>query len=109
MKLGDLPLNIKAGFGITGIYPLNRNAVAVKIRKPPIMDADASGDELDFLPLCSPLPQTRGLESHTKLPVFNQDQLQRFEKRYEAEHELDEEYQQWIDIIYIIHKTKKFK
>ena len=62
------------------------------------MDADGSGDELHFLPLCSPLARTRGLESNTKLPVFNQDQLQRFEKRYEAEHELDEEYQQWMDI-----------
>ena len=90
-------LNIKAGFRTTGIYPLNRNAVAVKIRKP-IMDTDASKKELHFLPLCSPLPRARGLESYTKLPVFNQEQLQRFERRYEAEHEPDEEYQRWMDI-----------
>ena len=72
-------LNIKAGFRTTGIYPLDRNAVAVKIQKP-TMDTDASKNELHFLPLCSPLPRARGLESYTKLPVFNQEQLQRFEK-----------------------------
>ena len=48
-------LNIKAGFRTMGIYPLDRNAVAVKIQKP-IMDTDASKNELHFLPLCSPLP-----------------------------------------------------
>ena len=90
-------LNIKAGFRTTGIYPLDRNAVAVKIQKP-TMDTDASKNELHFLPLCSPLPRARGLESYTKLPVFNQEQLQRFERRYEAEHEPDEEYQCWMDI-----------
>ena len=98
-------LNIKAGFRTTGIYPLDRNAVAVKIRKP-IMDTDASKKELHFLPLCSPLPRARGLESYTKLPVFNQEQLQRFERRYEAEHEPDEEYQRWMDI-YHPQKTRK--
>ena len=34
-------LNIKAGFRTMGIYPLDQNAVTVKIRKP-IMDTDAS-------------------------------------------------------------------
>ena len=48
-------MNIKAGFRTTGIYPLDRNAVAVKIRKS-ILDTDASKNELHFLPLCSPLP-----------------------------------------------------
>lgn len=98
-------LNIKAGFRTTGIYPLNRNAVAVKIQKP-IMDTDASKNELHFLPLCSPLSQARGLESYTKLPVFNQEQLKRFERRYEAECEPDEEYQRWMDI-YHPQNTKK--
>ena len=41
-------LNIKAGFRTTGIYPLDRNAVAIKIQKP-IMDTDASKNELHFL------------------------------------------------------------
>ena len=85
-------LNIKVGFRTTGIYPLDRNVVAVKIRKP-IMDTDASKNELHFLPLCSPLPQARRLESYTKLPVFNQEQLQRFERIFKAESEPDEEYQ----------------
>ena len=89
-------LNSKAGFRTTGIYPLDRNAVAVKIQKP-TMDTDASKN-IHLLPLCRPLPLARGLESYTKLPVFNQEQLQRFERRYEAEHEPDEEYQCWIDI-----------
>ena len=70
------------------------------------MDTDASKNELHFLPLCSPLPRARGLESYTKLPVFNQEQLQRFERRYEAEHEPDEEYQRWMDI-YHPQKTRK--
>ena len=55
---------------------LDQNTVAVK----PIMDADTSKNELHFPPLCSPLPRAWHLESHTKLSVFNQEQLQRFEK-----------------------------
>ena len=61
-------------------YPLNQHAVAVKIRKLPITVANASGDELHFLPLCSPLPRKSGLESFTKLPAFNQNELQRLNK-----------------------------
>ena len=90
-------LNIKAGFRTTGIYPLDRNAVAVKVRKP-IAATDISKTGLPFIPLCSPLPQAKGLEVSTKLPAFTQEQLQRFEKRFEAESEPDEEYKRWMDL-----------
>ena len=47
------------------------------------------------------------MESYTKLPVFNQEQLQRFERRFEAESEPDDEYQRWMDI-YHPENTRKF-
>ena len=55
-------------------------------------------NELHFLPLCSPLPQAWGLESYTKVPVLNQEQLQSFERRFEVKCEPDEGYQWWINI-----------
>jgi len=78
-------LNIKAGFRTTGIYPLDRNALAVKVRKSISASKAASKTGLHYLPLCSPLPQAKGLEASAKLPVFTQEQSQRFEKRFEDE------------------------
>jgi len=46
----------------------------------------------------SPLPQAKGLEASAKLPVFTQEQLQRFEKRFEDESQPDEEYRRWVDL-----------
>jgi len=78
-------LNIKAGFRTTGIYPLDQNAVAAKVRKSISATDAASKTGLHYLPLCNPLPWEKGLEASAKLPVFTQEQLQRFEKRFEEE------------------------
>jgi len=44
------------------------------------------------------LPRAKGLEASAKLPEFAQKQLQRFEKRFEAESQPDEEYRRWVDL-----------
>ena len=72
-------MNIKDGFRTTGIYPIDRNTRVFNIRKS-FTFCDASKSGLHFLPLCSPLPCAQGLETSGKLPVFTQEQLQRFEK-----------------------------
>ena len=83
--------NIIVGFRITGVYPIDRNAIAIKTKEP----TSAEYSKLRFLPVCNPSPK---LETSKKVPTFTQDQLEKFEKRFAIENaEPDDQYQQWLD------------
>ena len=73
--------NIIAGFRITGIYPLDRSAIAVITKKP----ESPKPAGLKFLPLCSPTPHTQALQVAKEVSTFTQQELEDFEKRYTEE------------------------
>ena len=93
--------NIIAGFRTTGVYPISRNALkSVKTKEP----ASKEHSKLKFLPLCNPSP--RALEISKKIHTFTQAQLEKFEKRFEAENGgPDEQYQQWLDTYHPSHTS----
>ena len=87
--------NITTGFRITGIYPVNRNAIGVIAKKP----ASPKPTGMKFLPLCSPTPHTQALQVAKEVPVFTQQEFEDFEKKYEEESaKSNVRYNQWREM-----------
>ena len=85
--------NIIAGFRVTGIYPLNRQAVDG--RRKSVCESLAERTGLEYIPLYSPSHHRR----HVVQPevTFNPEEMALFQTRYEEGYDLnDERYQCWL-------------
>ena len=81
-----------SGFGVTGVYPVNRNTLKVT-EEPAESLAAAAG--LAFIPLYSPAkPKVSGRMQGADSLTFSLDEHKRFERRYENGYDLlgDERY-----------------
>ena len=102
--------NITSGFRVTGIYPVNRNALVQKENHIDSSLAELSG--LNYIPLYSPAPQRvhskkdkssffEAFPSATSTSHFTAEKHAKFEKRYENGYDLhDSRYNQWKDVYY---------
>ena len=93
--------NIMSGFKVTGVYPLNRNAL-----KPPEEPKEslAAASGLAFIPLYSPAkPRLLSQADHSL--SFSNEEVQRFETRYENGYDLvtDERYNRWLEMYHPEH------
>ena len=90
--------NIMSGFRVTGVYPVNRNALKVT-EEPAESLAAAAG--LAFIPLYSPAkPKLSGKMQGADSLTFSLDEHKRFERRYENGYHLlgDERYNHWLEM-----------
>ena len=85
------PKNILSGFAVTGICPLNRNAlVAGGIRKSP------DKPKLPFIPLFTPSKRV-SLSHSPKRAWFSHSEVERFESLYRCGKDLESiRYQEWL-------------
>ena len=87
--------NITAGFRITGIHPLNRNALS-----PPTSVCEKLGEEtgLLFLPMHSPISRPHRKPVANDSEVFTEEETSLFEKRFENGYDLthDTRYNLWL-------------
>lgn len=92
--------DITSGFRVTGIYPVNRNALVQKENHIDSSLAELSG--LNYIPLYSPAPQrVHSRNSATSTPHFTAEEHAKFEKQYENGYDLhDSRYNQWKDVYY---------
>ena len=88
--------NVISGFNVTGVYPVNRNAL--KLPEDPRENL-AVTTGLAFIPLYSPKPKPREIQRVDSL-TFSLDELQRFDIRYENGYDLlhDDRYNCWLEI-----------
>ena len=90
--------NIMSGFRVTGVYPVNRDALRLTV-EPAECLAAASG--LAFIPLYSPAtPRPRRAIQELHSLQFSEDELKRFERRYENGYDIpgDERYIRWLEM-----------
>ena len=93
--------NIIAGFKTTGIYPFNPRVLV------PESNTDASDSPLSlckatglkYIPLYSPQPKFQKSLSHIAELSFTDEEMVRYERRYEERYDLpDERYEQWLQL-----------
>lgn len=82
------PKNIVSGFAVTGIYPVNRNALVDK--KSPVKS------RLPFVPLFTPSKRV-SLNHSPASAIFSRNELERFENLYRRGKDMENtRYQQWL-------------
>ena len=95
--------NITSGFKVTGVYPVNREAISL----PDSDDQDnlAVQNGLEFIPLCSASPAPKCTEKHAQgrmrdksATKFTEEEITLFEKRFENGYNLtiDARYNTWL-------------
>ena len=89
--------NVRAGFKVTGIFPFNRDAVAVPKQK---MESLPEESGLSFIPLYSPAPSRK--KAVVKKPRFTEEEEQLFERRYKEGYDItdDPRYNMWLECYY---------
>jgi len=90
--------NILAGFRVTGIYPLSRQALQPGQERETSSLTDATG--LAFIPLCSPAPHTsKSNKSRREVPVFSSEKLVVFQRSFVKGHHIPERrYSKWVEM-----------
>lgn len=84
------PKNILSGFAVTGICPLDRNALSVGVRKSP------DKPKLPFIPLFTPSKRV-SLSHSPKRGWFTHSEAERFESLYRCGKDLESvRYQEWL-------------
>ena len=91
--------NITSGFKVTGVYPVNRDAVHVPgpgSSGPQLSLPEATG--LAYIPLYSPAKRSRSLAGSTSIPVFSEKELCLFQRRFENGYDIDSDdrYNRWL-------------
>ena len=85
------PKNIVSGFAVTGVYPVDRNALAVSGGKSP-----PAKPRMPFIPLFTPSKRV-SLAHSPKRACFNRSELERFESLYRSGKDLESmRYQEWL-------------
>ena len=87
-----------SGFRVTGVYPVNRNAL--KVSEEPA-ESLAAATRLAFIPLYSPAkPKCSGKMQGADSLTFSLDEHKRFETRYENGYDLfgDERFKHWLEM-----------
>ena len=84
--------NIIAGFRVTGVYPLNRNAISLPSVEPESLSRETG---IPFLPMCSPFSKRT---SKAVAMEFTEEEEALFETRYENGYDIegDARYSQWL-------------
>ena len=90
--------NITSGFRVTGVYPVNRDAIDL-----PAVSAQQSLPEatgLAYIPLYSPAKRPLSVPSTPSIPVFSEEELLRFQTRFENGYDIktDERYNRWLQM-----------
>ena len=73
--MGMTMLNVVAGFRVTGVYPLNRDALKPKKRKASLL----KDTRLKYIPMLTPRPCR---EDHST-PKFTDDEFAHYQSQYE--------------------------
>ena len=89
--------NITSGFKVTGVYPVNRDAVHVPgCSGSQLSLSEATG--LAYIPLYSPAKRSRPLAGSPSIPVFSEKELCLFQTRFENGYDIDSDdrYNRWL-------------
>ena len=110
-KLAMTRENIASGFKKSGIYPLNRHAIAIPGEEPvqksaPSLALDlARKSGITFLPLYSPIVKSSqrmvnaSQQTSDGLPEFTAEEIAKFTTRFEEGYDLDNDarYNKWLE------------
>ena len=89
--------NVVSGFRVTGVYPVNRNAIKLPGESSQPSLSEATG--LAFIPLYSPAKRPVSV-THSSFPIFSEEEVCRFQTRFENGYDIktDERYNRWLEM-----------
>ena len=85
--------NVAAAFRVTGVYPLNRNALLPSSEEPEHLSGETG---IPFLPMCSPFTKRT---SKTVALNFTEEEVDLFETRFENGYDIRDDtwYNKWLE------------
>ena len=88
--------NITTGFQITGVYPVNREAIIPGVELSPKIECLKKTVGISFIPLYSPFKK----KTTSSVIEFTEKELLRFQRRYEEGYDLttDTKYNKWLEM-----------
>ena len=88
--------NITTGFRITGVYPVNREAIIPGVELSPKIERLKKTVGISFIPLYSPFQK----KTTSSVIEFTEEELLRFQMRYEEGYDLttDTKYNKWLEM-----------